>query len=188
MPRKLRSRPPERIASGSSTCSLTGGMSCGWISNGRGNRMRPLIIGVVGGSGSGKTTVARAIQRAMAWMRAFLDQDGYYKDLSHLTLEERKQVNFDHPDSIDARPAGGAPGTAGARRGDREADLRLCGAHARAGPSARRAEPDRAGGRHPALCRQAAARSFRHQDLCRRGGRYPLHSPAGARRGRARTH
>lgn len=62
---------------------------------------RPLIIGVVGGSGSGKTTVTRGIQRAMDVGAAFLDQDGYYKDLGHLTLEERKQVNFDHPDSID---------------------------------------------------------------------------------------
>ena len=63
---------------------------------------RPLIIGVVGGSGSGKTTVARAIQQAMDVSAAFLDQDGYYKDLSHLTLDERKLINFDHPDSIDA--------------------------------------------------------------------------------------
>lgn len=63
---------------------------------------RPLIIGVVGGSGSGKTTVARAIQQAMDVSGAFLDQDGYYKSLSHITIEERKRVNFDHPDSIDA--------------------------------------------------------------------------------------
>jgi uridine kinase len=63
---------------------------------------RPLIIGVVGGSGSGKTTVARAIQQAMDVSAAFLDQDGYYKDLSHLSLDERRQVNFDHPDSIDS--------------------------------------------------------------------------------------
>jgi uridine kinase len=62
---------------------------------------RPLIIGVVGGSGSGKTTVARAIQQAMHVRAAFLDQDGYYKDLGHMTLAERKLVNFDHPDSID---------------------------------------------------------------------------------------
>lgn len=62
---------------------------------------RPLIIGVVGGSGSGKTTVTRAIQEAMDVSAAFLDQDGYYKDLAALTLDERKRVNFDHPDSID---------------------------------------------------------------------------------------
>ena len=62
---------------------------------------KPLIIGVVGGSGSGKTTVARAIQQAMHVRAAFLDQDGYYKDLGHMTLAERKLVNFDHPDSID---------------------------------------------------------------------------------------
>jgi len=64
-------------------------------------RARPLIIGVVGGSGSGKTTVARAILESSGSEAAFLDQDGYYKDLAHLTLEERRQVNFDHPDSLD---------------------------------------------------------------------------------------
>jgi uridine kinase len=62
---------------------------------------RPLIIGVVGGSGSGKTTVARAILEASGVDAAFLDQDGYYQDLSHLTLDERRAVNFDHPASLD---------------------------------------------------------------------------------------
>lgn len=64
-------------------------------------RKRPLVIGVAGGSGSGKTTVARAIHDAMGLEAAFIDQDAYYKELGHLSLEERKQVNFDHPDSID---------------------------------------------------------------------------------------
>ncbi|HET9065728.1 MAG TPA: uridine kinase [Gemmatimonadales bacterium] len=64
-------------------------------------RPRPLIIGVVGGSGSGKTTVARAILGATDVDAAFLDQDAYYADLAHLTLDERRQVNFDHPDSLD---------------------------------------------------------------------------------------
>lgn len=62
---------------------------------------RPLVIGVVGGSGSGKTTVARAILEAAEVRAAFLDQDAYYKDLAHLTLEERRRVNFDHPDALD---------------------------------------------------------------------------------------
>lgn len=60
-----------------------------------------MLIGVVGGSGSGKTTVARAIYDFLGLDAAFIDMDAYYKDLSHLTLEERRQVNFDHPDSID---------------------------------------------------------------------------------------
>lgn len=64
-------------------------------------RPRPLIIGVAGGSGSGKTTVARAIHSALGVDGAFIDQDAYYKELGHLSLEERKRVNFDHPDSID---------------------------------------------------------------------------------------
>lgn len=63
--------------------------------------MPPLLIGVVGGSGSGKTTVARAIYEFLGLNAAFIDMDAYYKDLSQLTLEERRQVNFDHPDSID---------------------------------------------------------------------------------------
>jgi uridine kinase len=62
---------------------------------------RPLIIAVVGGTGSGKTTVARAIHDSLGGGAVLLDQDAYYRDLAHLTLDERRQVNFDHPDSID---------------------------------------------------------------------------------------
>jgi uridine kinase len=62
---------------------------------------QPLTIGVVGGSGSGKTTVARAIYDALGLDAAFIDQDAYYQGLAHLTLEERKRVNFDHPDAFD---------------------------------------------------------------------------------------
>jgi uridine kinase len=65
------------------------------------SRGAPLVIGVVGGSGSGKTTVVRAIHESVGSRAALLDQDAYYRDLAHLTLEERKLVNFDHPDSID---------------------------------------------------------------------------------------
>jgi uridine kinase len=59
------------------------------------------VIGVVGGSGSGKTTVARAIYDMPGMDAAFLDQDAYYRDLSYLPLDERKRVNFDHPDAFD---------------------------------------------------------------------------------------
>jgi uridine kinase len=59
------------------------------------------VIGVVGGSGSGKTTVARSIYDMPGMDAAFLDQDAYYRNLSHLPLEERKRVNFDHPDAFD---------------------------------------------------------------------------------------
>ncbi len=63
---------------------------------------QPIIIGVAGGTGSGKTTVSRAIlQRVGASRIAFLEHDSYYRDLSHLSIEERRQVNFDHPDSLD---------------------------------------------------------------------------------------
>ncbi len=62
---------------------------------------RPLVIAVAGGSGSGKTTVARAIDEAVHRESVLIEQDAYYKDLAHLALEERKQVNFDHPDAFD---------------------------------------------------------------------------------------
>jgi uridine kinase len=62
----------------------------------------PLVIGVAGGSGSGKTTVVNAILDRVGRERvAVLPHDAYYRDLSHLSLEERAQVNFDHPDAFD---------------------------------------------------------------------------------------
>lgn len=62
----------------------------------------PLVIGVAGGSGSGKTTVARAILDRVGRERiAVLPHDSYYQDLSHLPFAERALVNFDHPDAFD---------------------------------------------------------------------------------------
>lgn len=61
-----------------------------------------IIIGIAGGTGSGKTTVVRKIVEQFAANEvAVLSQDSYYKDSSHLTLEERKKLNFDHPESIE---------------------------------------------------------------------------------------
>ncbi len=63
---------------------------------------RPVSIGVAGGSGSGKTTVARAlVERIGAEHIAYVPHDAYYRDLSALTASERQLVNFDHPDSLD---------------------------------------------------------------------------------------
>lgn len=62
---------------------------------------RPLTIGIVGGTGSGKTTVARAVLESLRIRAAFIDQDAYYRDLAHLAYEERTKVNFDHPDAFD---------------------------------------------------------------------------------------
>jgi uridine kinase len=64
--------------------------------------MPPLVIGVAGGSGSGKTTVMNAILERVGRERvAVLPHDAYYRDLAHLPLEERARVNFDHPDAFD---------------------------------------------------------------------------------------
>ena len=64
--------------------------------------MKPLIIGVAGGSGSGKSTVARNVAQALqAESVAFIDMDAYYRDHSHLALPERRKVNWDHPDAFD---------------------------------------------------------------------------------------
>lgn len=60
-----------------------------------------LIIGINGGSGAGKTTVVRAIAERLKENVVVIPQDSYYKDSSALPMEERQQVNFDHPDSID---------------------------------------------------------------------------------------
>ena len=64
--------------------------------------MKPLIIGVAGGSGSGKSTVARNVAAALGEASvAFLDMDAYYTDHSHLSMDERKTVNWDHPNAFD---------------------------------------------------------------------------------------
>jgi uridine kinase len=61
-----------------------------------------LIIGIAGGTGSGKTTVVRKLmERLPQGEVAVLPQDSYYKDSGHLPLEERLIINFDHPDSIE---------------------------------------------------------------------------------------
>lgn len=60
------------------------------------------MIGIAGGTASGKTTVARRISEAVAGHPvSFLDQDAYYRELDHLSPEERRAVNFDHPDAFD---------------------------------------------------------------------------------------
>jgi uridine kinase len=64
--------------------------------------MPSLVVGIAGGTASGKTTVARKIHEGLSPSRvAFIDQDSYYCDLKDLSLEERREVNFDHPDAFD---------------------------------------------------------------------------------------
>ncbi len=63
---------------------------------------RSLVIGIGGGTGSGKTTIARRIMAALPEESVLLlEQDHYYKDLPDLPFEERAKQNFDHPDSMD---------------------------------------------------------------------------------------
>lgn len=65
-------------------------------------RKQPIVIGIAGGSGSGKTTVANAVLKRVGAQRiAFLQHDAYYRDLSDLPPAQRAQVNFDHPDSLE---------------------------------------------------------------------------------------
>ena len=63
---------------------------------------RPIIIGVTGGSGGGKTSVSRAILSNFPNEKiAMIEHDSYYKDQSHLTFEERIKTNYDHPFAFD---------------------------------------------------------------------------------------
>ena len=62
-----------------------------------------MIIGICGGTGSGKTTIARSIVDAVGRENVVLvEQDSYYRNLADMPLDERHQANFDHPDSIDS--------------------------------------------------------------------------------------
>ena len=64
--------------------------------------MRPIIIGVAGGTASGKTTVSDAILDRVGRDRiVYIQHDSYYRDLSHMPLEERRKLNVDHPDALE---------------------------------------------------------------------------------------
>jgi uridine kinase len=73
--------------------------------------MRPLLIGIAGGSGSGKTTIAQRVRSSLARSIerpdgaaepvVIVEHDAYYRDREDLTYEERCQLNFDHPDSLE---------------------------------------------------------------------------------------
>jgi uridine kinase len=61
-----------------------------------------LLIGIAGGTGSGKSTVARRVADALVGHSvAFVDMDAYYRSFTHLTLEERHTINWDHPETFD---------------------------------------------------------------------------------------
>ncbi|MBS4750602.1 uridine kinase [Granulicatella sp. zg-ZJ] len=63
---------------------------------------KPIVIGVTGGSGSGKTSVSRKILESFPGLSILLlEQDSYYKNQDHLTFEERLKTNYDHPNAFD---------------------------------------------------------------------------------------
>ncbi|WIG58745.1 MAG: Uridine kinase [Ktedonobacterales bacterium] len=63
---------------------------------------KPLVVGVAGGTGAGKTTVAHAIMEAVGLERvAVLPEDAYYREYRHLSEGERTEINWDHPDAIE---------------------------------------------------------------------------------------
>lgn len=63
---------------------------------------KPLVIGVAGGSGSGKTTIINAIRKELMDVDIVtLQHDSYYKENSHMPIEEREKINYDHPDALE---------------------------------------------------------------------------------------
>lgn len=63
--------------------------------------LNPIIIGIAGGTGSGKSTLADNIGKEFANNITMLSHDYYYKSNSHLSFDERKKLNYDHPDAFD---------------------------------------------------------------------------------------
>jgi uridine kinase len=65
-------------------------------------KRKPLIIGVAGGTASGKTTIANAIMASINHPQmVMIEHDAYYRDMSHIPLAERAKINFDHPDALE---------------------------------------------------------------------------------------
>lgn len=68
---------------------------------GNGPGIRPVLVGISGGSGAGKTSMAELIQRRFPQDSIVLSQDCYYRDIGPLEPEEKNKINFDHPDALD---------------------------------------------------------------------------------------
>lgn len=64
-------------------------------------KIKPFIIGIAGGTGSGKTTVSKKIVKHFGSDIIYLQHDSYYRDHSDLSFEERQKINYDHPDSLE---------------------------------------------------------------------------------------
>ncbi len=64
--------------------------------------MNPIIIGIAGGTGSGKTCITNAIQECISDHITVIPQDAYYKDFSDLNFEQKNGINYDHPNAIDS--------------------------------------------------------------------------------------
>lgn len=64
-------------------------------------KQKPFVIGIAGGTGSGKTTVAEKIRAHFKNRVLYIPHDNYYRDQSHITLEERKKTNYDHPRALE---------------------------------------------------------------------------------------
>lgn len=66
------------------------------------SKRRPMLIGITGGTGSGKSTVSKEICRKFDKdLIVMIEQDSYYRDQSHLSIEERVKTNYDHPNAFD---------------------------------------------------------------------------------------
>ncbi len=65
------------------------------------DRVKPFVVCIAGGTGSGKTTLANKIKSALGNDAVIIDQDSYYKELTGMSFQERAKTNFDHPNSID---------------------------------------------------------------------------------------
>ncbi len=84
------------------TSTTIGGVTTGGVASRAQPAGGPLLLGIAGGSGSGKTTVAHRIRDALEpGSVAFLEHDAYYRDRQDLDFEERCLINFDHPDSLE---------------------------------------------------------------------------------------
>ena len=128
--------------------------------------MESIIIGIAGGSGSGKSTFTNRLKKHFGDDVVVIYHDNYYRRQDGIPFEERVKVNYDHPDSLENRSSGRASQRTQGGQNHPMSGIRLQSAQPLRQSAEDRTKTGHSGRGNPASCRSAYPRSSGYQGLC----------------------